>query len=237
MDTKRFNELYNKAYAHSYKAFSEFLNLEEQSILANEYLPCVTFGGYENAQRVVAGFGEEIDKSDFPITCLKISPVMQKFSDNLSHRDFLGAVMNLGIKREMLGDIIIEDNCGYLFCLDKMSSYIADNLSKVKHTTVKTEIAAVLPEDLNRLPDISNIIVSSLRLDVIICAVYNLSRSSCSKLFKTDKIFVNSKQNENSSYNVKNGDIISVRGFGRFIFEEQIRNTKKDRIVIAIRKY
>lgn len=237
MTEKRFNELYNKAYEHSYKTFSEFLNMDEQSILANEYLPCITFGGYENAQRVVAGFGEDINKNDFPITCLKISPVMQKFSDNLSHRDFLGAIMNLGIKREMLGDIIIENNCGYLFCLDKMSGYIADNLSKVKHTTVKTEITGNLPENLNKLPNISHVIVSSVRLDVIICAVYNLSRSSCSKLFKTDKIFVNSKCSENSSYNVKNGDIVSVRGFGRFIFEEQIRNTKKDRIVIAIRKY
>lgn len=237
MIEKRFNELYNKAYTRSYKVFSEFLNMDEQSILASEYLPCVTFGGYENAQRVIAGFGENIDEKDFPITCLKISPVMQKFSDNLSHRDFLGAIMNLGIKREMLGDIIIKENCGYLFCLDKMSGYIADNLRKVKHTTVKTETAGKLPEFLNKLPDITHIIVSSVRLDVIVCAVYNLSRSSCSKLFKTDKIFVNAKCNENSSYNVKNGDIVSVRGFGRFIFEEQIRNTKKDRIVIAIRKY
>lgn len=237
MDEKRFNELYNRAYEHSYKVFSEFLNMDEQSILANTYLPCVTFGGYENAQRIAAGFGENIKNSDFPITCLKVSPVIQKFSDNLNHRDFLGALMNLGLKREMLGDIIIENNCGYVFCLNKVSSYIIDNLKKIKHTTVTAEIAQGLPENANKLPDASQLIVSSLRLDVLICAVYNISRNNCSKLFKTEKVFVNSRLVENNSYNIKNGDVISVRGFGRFIFEEQIRNTKKERIVVSVRKY
>lgn len=234
MDEKRFNELYNRAYEKSYNVFSEFLNLEEQSILANAYLPCITYGGYDMAERIIAGFGETIEKADFPVICLIISPVMQKFADKLTHRDFLGALMNLGIKREMLGDIIIDDNCAYLFCLEKISGYIIDNLSRIKHTNVKVKQADSLPDNINQAPEPSELVVSSLRLDVLISAVYKLSRNEAAKLFSAGKIFVNSKLTENTSYQIKEQDIVSVRGFGRFSFSQQIRKTKKDRLVIEV---
>lgn len=237
MDEKRFNELYNRAYAKSYQVFSEFLNLEEQSILANAYLPCITYGGYDIAERVVAGFGEDIDKTDFPIRCLIISPVMQKFADKLTHRDFLGALMNLGIKREMLGDIIIADNCGYLFCLEQISEYIQDNLNKIKHTNVKVTETDSLPDNIIKTPEPSELVVSSLRLDVLVSAVYKLSRNETSKLFSAGKIFVNSKLTENTSYQIKENDIVSVRGFGRFTFSYQLRKTKKDRLLVEVIKY
>lgn len=237
MTEKRFNELYNRAFAHSFNVFSEFLNMEEQSILADTYLPCIKYGGYDLAERVVAGFGEDINTDDFPIVCLEIKPLMQKFADKLSHRDFLGALMNLGIKREMLGDIIIEENCGYLFCLNQISDYISTNLTKIRHTTVSVKQTNKLPLNVGRLPDISELIVSSLRLDVIVCAVYSLSRNECARLFKAEKIFVNSRLITSTSHSIKNGDIISVRGFGRFIFEGQVRTTKKERIVASVRKY
>lgn len=234
MDEKRFNELYNRAYTKSYKVFSEFLNLEEQSILANTYLPCSTYGGYDMAERIVAGFGEEIEHTDFPIRCLIISPVMQKFADRLTHRDFLGALMNLGIKRELLGDIIIDNNCGYLFCLAHISEYIKDNLSRIKHTNVNVTQTDSLPDNLIKAPEPKELIVSSLRLDVLVSAVYKLSRNETSKLFSAGKIFVNSKLCENTSYQIKEKDIISVRGYGRFVFSIQLRNTKKDRLVVEI---
>lgn len=107
---KRFNELYNRANQNYYPVFSDFLNLEEQSVLAKSYLPCVLYGGYEGAERVVAGFGDNVCEQDFPIRCVEIKPVNKKFADKLSHRDFLGGLMNLGIKRELLGDIIIFEN-------------------------------------------------------------------------------------------------------------------------------
>ena len=237
MDEKRFNELYNRAFEREYKVFSEFLNLEEQSILANSYLPCKTYGGYNMAERVIAGFGEDIENRDFPIKFLVISPVMQKFADSLSHRDFLGALMNLGIKREMLGDIIVSDNCGYLLCLEQIADYIKDNLTRIKHTNVSVKEIDALPDNIIKEPEPAELIVSSLRLDVLISAVYKLSRSDTSKLFSAGKIFVNSKLTENTSYQIKENDIISVRGFGRFAFSEQLRKTKKDRLVVEIKKY
>ena len=237
MDEKRFNELYNRAYEKSYVTFSEFLNLQEQSVLANTYLPCVKFGGYENAERVVAGFGENVTVGDFPIALLEISPVMQKFADRLSHRDFLGALMNLGIKRELLGDIIVKDNIGYLFCLDHIKDYIIGSVDRIKHTTVTVREIEALPDDAVSVPKEYEKIVSSLRIDAVISAVYNLSRNDSAKLFAQEKVFVNSRQVSSPSYQLKNGDIISLRGFGRFIFDKALRSTKKDRLVISIQKY
>ncbi len=237
MDEKRFNELYGRAYEKGYKIFSEFLNLEEQSILADSLLPCKKYGGYETAERVVAGFGEDIKSCDFPIKYLVISPVSKKFADSLSHRDFLGGLMNLGIKREMLGDIIVYDNCGYLLCLEQISDYIINNLTRVRHTNVDVKEIEALPENIIKEPEPVELVVSSLRLDVLVSAVYNLSRNNTSKLFSAGKIFVNSRLTENTSYQIKENDIISVRGFGRFTFLKQLRTTKKDRVVIEVKKY
>lgn len=237
MDEKRFNELYGRAYEKGYKIFSEFLNLEEQSILADSLLPCKKYGGYETAERVVASFGENIKSSDFPIKCLVISPVSKKFADSLSHRDFLGGLMNLGIKREMLGDIIVYDNCGYLLCLEQISDYIINNLTRVRHTNVDVKEIEALPENIIKEPEPVELVVSSLRLDVLVSAVYKLSRNNTSKLFSAGKIFVNSRLTENTSYQIKENDIISVRGFGRFTFLKQLRTTKKDKVVIEVKKY
>lgn len=237
MDEKRFNELYGRAYEKGYKIFSEFLNLEEQSILADSLLPCKKYGGYETAERVVAGFGEDIKSCDFPIKYLVISPVSKKFADSLSHRDFLGGLMNLGIKREMLGDIIVYDNCGYLLCLEQISDYIINNLTRVRHTNVDVKEIEALPENIIKEPEPVELVVSSLRLDVLVSAVYKLSRNNTSKLFSAGKIFVNSRLTENTSYQIKENDIISVRGFGRFTFLKQLRTTKKDRVVIEVKKY
>ena len=228
---KRFNELYNRANQNYYPVFSDFLNLEEQSVLAKSYLPCVLYGGYEGAERVVAGFGDNVCEQDFPIRCVEIKPVNKKFADKLSHRDFLGGLMNLGIKRELLGDIIIFENSAYLFCLDKISNYIKDNLSRVRHTTVEVNEVDAPPVKAIEPKGAEEMVIASLRVDVAVCQVYNLSRNECAKLFETDKVFINSRKLESRSYQLKEGDMVSVRGYGRFQFVSVVRKTKKDRLV------
>lgn len=237
MNEKRFNELYTRAFEKHYNTFTEFLNLDEQSILISSYLPCEKFGGYDSAERVVAGFGTDIKKEDYPITCIGISPLNQKFSQKLTHRDVLGSVMSLGIKREMLGDILINNSEAYLFCLTQISEYIKDNISRISHTSVKAEIVSQIPDGIISEPESREIIVSSLRLDAIISTVYKLSRSEASKLFSNGRVFVNSKLTENSSHKVRDNDIISVRGYGRFVFENQVRTTKKERLIISVKIY
>lgn len=235
---KRLAELSHRAYERGYATFSEFLNQDEISQLLSikTDIPPVLYGGYDNSERCIACFSED-EIWEYPIVCIRIKPLQQKFADKLNHRDFLGSLMNLGINRNTLGDIKIKDNVGYLFCLDSISEYIIDNLTKIKHTSVECEIADELPDFINQVPDIEEMIVSSTRVDAIVASVYKLSRNSTSTLFSQEKVFINSKVAHKESATLKDNDIVSVRGYGKFIFDSEIRRTKKDRIVVGIRIY
>ena len=235
----RFNELYERAELRRTREFTDFLNLNEISILKTA-LPegCYTlYGGYEGAERCVAGFGEISDNSDFPISCVLIEPAGIRFAENLSHRDYLGSVLALGITRETLGDIITDGKSAYIFCRKNISDYITDNLSSVRHTTVKCSAVNNVPEILTQPPEAREIIVPSLRTDAVISAIYKLSRKSTAALFAQDKVFINAVQCTKSSKTLSENDIVSVRGYGRFIYCGEERKTKKDRAVITVRVY
>ncbi|MBQ5678027.1 MAG: hypothetical protein IIV47_04095 [Clostridia bacterium] len=236
---KRFEELAQRANDREYTVFSDFLGLSEISeISAMRFsVPVTLWGGYENAERCVACFGDReyfADKSDYPIKSILIKPVNQKFADNLSHRDFLGSLMGLGIRREVLGDIIISENKGYLFCLETIADYIIENLTQVRHTTVECELTENIPTNILPQPENLEIIVSSERLDVIVSAIYKMSRSQVLPIFHTEKVFVNGIVKTSPSATLNVGDKVSVRGFGRFIYNGVLRRTKKDRLVISV---
>ena len=236
---KRFEELSSRAAQRYYTAFSDFLTMEEQSELLSLRLesPFKLFGGYEGAERCVAAFGEDCENAVYPISYIKIEPVAKKFADKLTHRDFLGSLMNLGIKRETLGDIIIKDNTGYLMCLDTVADFIANDLTRVKHTSVKCNAVSALPEGMQSEPQEQEEIVASLRIDVLTAAVYHLSRNAVKELFNQRKIFVNSALCENFSFIPNEGDVISVRGKGRFKYGETLGKTKKGRLIVQLFVY
>ncbi len=236
---KRFEELANRSNEKGYAIYSDFLGLAEISEFSSMRFSVDTtlWGGYEDAERCVVCFGNRDyfnDNSDYPIDCICIKPVSQKFADNLTHRDFLGSLMGLGIRREVLGDIIISENCGYLFCLDTITDYIIQNLTQVRHTTVECVVTDKIPENALPQPINNEIIVSSERLDVIVASIYKMSRSQVLPLFHTEKVFVNGVVKTSPSTTVNVGDKISVRGFGRFIYNGVLRHTKKDRLVISV---
>ncbi len=236
---KRFLELADRAEQRFYTTFSEFLNMEEESVLSALHfnIDCHLFGGYDGAERCVAAFGYNCEDADFPISIIKAEPVSPKFADKLSHRDFLGSLMGLGIKREVLGDIVIADNTGYIFCLNTIAEYVVQELSKVRHTIVKCSIAETLPNSAVKTPEEEQMVVASERLDVLVAAVYHFSRSAVKELFVARKIYVNSSLCENFSYIPKEKDIISVRGKGRFVYNGVIGKTKKDRNIISVGVY
>lgn len=231
---KRLQELSTRSYNRGIFVYSDFLNMYEQDLLfSNISTPFTLFGGFLNAERQIAIFGSEDDLGYSlapPITCILVSPVMQKFADDLTHRDFLGSVLGLGIKRETIGDIIIKNNAGYIFCLDTVADYIKENLKKVRHTSVKCEIVTEIPDEVNPEVEEKVIVIASERLDAIIAEVYNLSRSESNTLFTAKKVFVNGKLTENNSHKIKVNDTISVRGFGRFNFMGILQETRKGKL-------
>ena len=108
----RFEDLAERSLCNYTPTYTDFLDMNEQSILSSSYLPCsfTLYGGYEMAERKIACFNEEEltgEAPDFPAVWLKISPTAPKFANELSHRDFLGALMNLGLERCVFGDLII----------------------------------------------------------------------------------------------------------------------------------
>lgn len=237
----RIKELSERSKNRGIYFYSDFLNLYEQTILFETIKYGYTLeGGYEDSERKIACFGDENDlcyPPEPPISIICIEPLSAKFSDTLTHRDFLGSLIGLGIKRETLGDIIIKDNIGYLFCLDSISEFIINNLTKVKHTSVSCSICNELPQNILPEPTEKTIIVASLRLDGIISAVYNMSRSKSSALIDGEKVFVNGKLTVSNSHPLKEDDIISVRGHGRFRFKEISGDTRKGRTRILCEIY
>ncbi|MGM9521131.1 MAG: YlmH/Sll1252 family protein [Oscillospiraceae bacterium] len=237
----RFNELSQRSFNRGIWTFSEFLSLAEQDVLLSMRLPCPfsLYGGTDSAERRIAVFGSEelcgwIEPP--PVECIKIAPAQQKFADKLSHRDFLGSLMALGLRREVLGDIEISDNTGYLFCLNTISDYIIDNLSEVRHTTVRC-CRSEPPEALSVPPEPTELVVASERLDALIAAVYRLSRSEAQELIAHEKVFLSGRLPSGAAAQVSPGTIVSVRGSGRFKYEGLSRETRKGRLRVTVRIY
>lgn len=238
---KRFLDLADRSWRQNVFAFTGFLSMAEQDMLLKAVKEMKTavrlYGGAEHAERQMARFGtpEELGYEEpFPIVCLRIEPLLEKFSDTFTHRDFLGAIMNLGIDRSTVGDIFVDGKKAYVFCTEAMAPYLAENLDQVRHTHVRCSLvegAENMPVQ-KRMPKEES--VSSLRCDGVTAAVWHLSRSQSLELFRQKKVFVNGRLQENNSYSLKPGDVISVRGYGKFIFREEKYTTRKGKLVIEI---
>ena len=244
---KRFAELARKSSDAAYFIFTDFLGLAEQAIF-NEARSSFgrvrysLFGGADGTERVMVRFGdaEELGYDvPFPIAIVKIEPKAQKFADKLTHRDFLGAILNLGIERKLLGDIIITGNVGYLFAKEEISSFIASELKTVKHTAVNCRRIErdELPEaELFRTERIKSQRAGE-RLDAVISQVLSISRDESLSLFGRSLVFVGGRLVENNSYTPKAGDVVSVRGKGRFIYRGVTGLSKKGKLNAEVELY
>lgn len=239
----RLKDIANTSYQRGIPMYSDFLNMNEQTILKRELskMPPVSIealGGYNLAERRIMAV-RPIDYAyelSLPIVSLFIKPLNDKFSDELSHRDFLGAILNLGIDRSKIGDIIVLNNGAYVFLIDKMAPYVMDNLTRIKHTPVLLEYKEFNEEVSLKYTEISGS-VSSVRLDSILALIYNSSRASIISNIEEGRVFVNARIITTNSYNLKENDVISVRGLGKFKYIGTSGVTKKGRYIVTIQKY
>lgn len=241
---KRIQELAETCYRRDVPVNTDFLNLSEQTIFQgiSGMLPPVKFvlsGGFESSERKVVCFlpSYEQELTELPYDCLRIAPVNRKFAEELSHRDYLGAIMNLGIERSMLGDIVIKDGDAYVFVLKKMSRYLMENLMAIRHTTVGVTLAENVGEILK--PEFEEVegTVSSIRLDSIVALCGRLSRTKAAAYIEAEKVFVNGQIVSQVSRTVKEGEILSIRGIGKFKFAGAGGQSKKGRTVVTLLKY
>ena len=239
---RKMSDLASESFNKNIWTYSKFLNIAEQSeVQSSKYsTDYYFFGGYENSERNIVVFGNADEmgyEPSYPVSYIEISPVNMKFADNLTHRDFLGALMSLGVNREMIGDILVTDKSAVVVCVDSIAQYIVNELESIKHTTVRCRIAQSIPHNVLPEFDDDELIVSSERIDVIVSGVYNLSRNSSQALINGEKVFCNGRLTLSTSFIPENGQIISVRGYGRFVYNGILRTTKKNKLVISVKKY
>ena len=249
----RLKDLANMSYRQNRYTYTNFMSAADMEVFFSNvddlsFAGYQIFGGRESCDRVMIAFGRESDMgyaAEFPISMIKIAAAIDKFSDDLNHRDFLGALMNLGIEREMIGDILVTESgstgkhcSAYIFCVDTVANYIIDNITKIKHTNVKCHLCKA--DDIDAVEvkkDPLHIIAASARADAVIAAITGLSRSNTSLLFSEKKISLNNRLYENSSYQLKPGDIFSIRGYGKYEFTGTGSVTRKGRLNIDLLKY
>lgn len=244
---KRLDDLADKCFRQGIFTFSDFMSMSDISIFHEiksrfNHVGFELFGEELGCERQLVRFGSEETlgyEEPFPVCLLEIAPLMQKFADKLGHRDFLGAIMNLGIERSTIGDIFIHQNVGYVFCLNTIAEYIIENLVKIKHTNVRIRILEEKDMELFAKPELIpvSITVASERVDGIISKLYNMSRTQSNELFRIGKVFVNGRLCENNSCFLKGNDVVTVRGFGKFVYQGLQRETKKGKQNVGILLY
>ena len=252
----RFKDLSRRAYYQDTILNTFFLSLSEinlfyslcssselkEHIFNQSYF--IVIGPTDNSERKVILFSyrqlTEKEIAEFRnnfFGCLYFQPINIKFSDNLTHRDFLGALMHLGFERKMFGDIYTDHTNGYVYLIKNIESEILNDLCKVKHTIMK--VSQVPLEQCELMVNYSDkkITTSSLRIDCLIKNVFNISRKESQILLTQEQVFINDISIKVNSHLVKKGDVITLRHHGKFIYLDTIGQTNKGRLIVFIRRY
>lgn len=237
---KRFEEIAERAERTYVPQETKFLNMAEQSDLLGIHtsVPYFLTGGYDGAERRIAVFGLDGpgDGYEPPIACVRIAPASKKFADDLTHRDFLGSLMALGMTREVLGDIVVKEGEGFLFCLSPIADYVIENLKEVKRTSVRCGYSE-LPESAGSRGEEKTFVVASERLDAVIAAVWKLPREEAKTLAEKGLVYVDSRLETKAGSKIPEDAIVSVRGRGRFRFHGAEYETKKGKLRVRVTAY
>lgn len=215
--------------------FLSFLNEHESMFLRNHISQkenICFFGGYPDASRVMLGAGAK--EEDFPIT-----PLSFRFRPEfeLRHKDFLGSLMALGIERSAVGDILTEDGRAVIFIRSDLCSFVMTQLSKIGRVGVKIERC-----DIGDLPAASDfelfvITLSSLRLDGFVSAVTHLSREKASLLIRGELVTVDYVTENSPSAYLKEGNTVTIRKYGKYVFTEDLGLSKKGKKKIEVKHF
>lgn len=198
----------------------------------------IFYGGYDGAARTLCGFFEGTYAEEMPVEELfPLCAVTFSFrrTDKLSHRDFLGAILGLGLERSAVGDILVGEGRAVVFCVDAAAELVL-GLTLIGRTGVEAVSGIVGELPLPKFETLDRT-VSSLRLDCIVGACANVSRSRSAQLIGAGLVNADFSVCTNVSAAVKEGEIISIRGFGRFKMSKIVGETKKGRIRVVIDKY
>lgn len=222
--------------------FLGFLD-EAQAAFCQDYLArrrdasCLFWGGHEEAERVMLGFFpdyQEPSPESFPIVPLALR---YRPEDKLTHRDFLGSFMALGVERPVVGDILVGEGLCVAFLREEMGEYFLRNVRKIGRVGVKAALSFEGDLPGERAFSQRDGVVASPRLDCLAAFACRTSREKAAGLIAAGLVSVNHRECLSVSQRVEEGDLLSVRGQGRFLIEQLGPLTSKGRLVVKCRKY
>lgn len=190
-------------------------------------------GAYDEADRRIISFNNKYFY-EYPFICLKITN-KSKFK-NLTHKDYLGSIMSLGIEREKLGDLRVVEDYAVVPVYEDIASYIITSMESVGRCPVKIEII-----DKEHLPQsvFEEIVINipSLRIDNYVSKLANVSRAKAIELIQNNKVSVNYCKIKEKSKEVQENNVITISGVGKFRTGSIVGNTKSGKIKVVIKNY
>lgn len=225
---------------------TNFLDLRQRSLVEKHWrtmgggqkdVRCIFYGGYQDAERTIAAFlPDYADETDCPLSVIRIQAAPG--GRPLTHRDYLGSLTGLGMKREMLGDILTNETGADVIILDEVKEFILLNYSKAGRTALQLDAVPLselcIPQQ--KTLEIKDT-VASLRLDNIISSAFSLSRARAAEAIRGGIVFVNSAQCEKPDMQVEEGAKLVLRGKGKAYLREVGGRTRKERIYITIERF
>ncbi len=239
----RLREQAERAGRDSVVVFTRFLDPREQQLAQaaarDAGVECRPFGGDLPFERRVLAFDGQAwtdEVQDWPLRAVEITWDSRYGSP--AHRDILGAVLALGINRDGLGDITLEESKAVLWATEAMAAFVADNLTKAGRVTVRT---AILADPLAALPaqamEEVTVTVPSLRLDAVVAAVYDLSREEAARAIRAGLVKVDHRPEERTDHQIAEGALLSLRGRGRArLLDASGRTRRSGRIRITLER-
>jgi len=193
-----------------------------------------TNGFFEEAERRMISFNN-IYESPFPMKLIKIENT-SKFS-KLAHRDYLGAILSLGIERNKIGDLLVDGNVCYIPVHEDIESFILYNLDKISKVVCKVSVDPKIELVPKFKFEEEIILISSLRIDGVVSKITNLSRAKAATMIEQGQVLINYVKIKDKSYELKGEERITIRGFGKFVIGDFVGNSKSGKMKVSIKKY
>lgn len=230
--------------------FTDFLDMYQIS-LAENFLRKINFknykffGGYEDSERKILiiypdKYNDKMIEKNYG-KMLKIVRIElpEEEQGKYSHRNYLGGIVKLGLKREKVGDILVSNEGADIIVVDDFKEILKNELpqlTRFENSKISIEEISNIRKKEIKIEEVS-IIVPSLRLDNIVSDLARTSRSKAAEIINQERVFVNGQNETKLSKQAKLGDIITIRGKGRFVIKEFTGTTRSGRTVIKIEKY
>lgn len=248
----RLEDLAEQARRHDYPTHTAFLTPVEQSEAANflraRKIPHVLQGGYDAAERKVCfllptGWTDDQAEPETAIIALRIKPITKRglasgSNSPLTHRDYLGSLLGLGIRRDQIGDILVDDSQATALIIATILPLIRNELNQVGANPVSVDTVPLSGLEIpDRGQSIIRITAASMRFDKIAAAGFNVSRNDMAEWIRAGQVQLNWRAEERPDRLLAIGDVISLRGYGRIRIKEEQGKSRKDRHILVLEKY